>query len=189
MATRKHFNGKNAETPVTINEETEITSTVETGETASTELETVKETEEAVSTAETGETASIELETENNDIPTDTKSVEVICSGCDDLDIDGLKQVIDYCSNRIDELQREEVEELEAQMRVIQDKLIALNGHKGKVNGNGTSDSGKKRTDTPLVNPNNPKEVYTFGKHPDWLAKLMAETNKTVSQLREEAKG
>ncbi len=166
MATRKHFNGKNAETSVTINEETEITST-----------------------AETGETASTELETENNDIPTDTKSVEVICSGCDDLDLDGLKQVIDYCSNRIDELQREEVEALEAQMRAIQDKLIAMKGHKGKVNGNGTSDSGKKRNDTPLVNPNNPKEVYTFGKHPDWLAKLIAETNKTVSQLRAEARG
>ncbi len=181
MATRKHFNGKNAETSVTVNNDENVMENQP-------EVE-VKDSRDALSAYTENckfGTASTELETENNDIPT---SVEMICSGCDDLDVDGLKQVIDHCSNRIDELQREEVEELEAQMRAIQDKLIALNGHKGKVNGNGTSDSGKKRTDTPLVNPNNPKEVYTFGKHPDWLAKLMAETNKTVSQLREEAKG
>lgn len=112
-------------------------------------------------------------------------SVSMICSGCDDLDVDELKEVIEYCSCRIDELQKEEVSELEEQMRAIQDKLLALKGHKRTEKKEKTE--GAKRNVTPLVNPNNPSEVYTFGKTPDFVVKMMTETGKTVRELREEA--
>jgi hypothetical protein len=46
-----------------------------------------------------------------------------------------------------------------------------------------------KRIVTPIINPDNPNEVYTLGKHPAFLIKLMAETGKTVTQLREESEG
>lgn len=163
-----------AKKPQTTN--TSTVETASTGETATPETNVVEEhtmNELPVETANE--------ETANNEVPT---PVEIICSGCDDLDVDELKQVIDYCSGRIDELQREEVEALEAQMRAIQDKLMAMKGFRGKV----VVENGEKqkRTAIPLVNPNNPSEVYTFGKHPDWLVKLMAETGKDVGQLRNE---
>lgn len=152
---------------------------------------------EIIETASTGETATPETnvveENTMNELPVETATpeenkeytaVEMICSGCDDLDVEELKQVIEYCSSRIDELQREEVEALEAQMRAIQDKLMAMKGFRGKqVVENGEK---QKRTAIPLVNPNNPSEVYTFGKHPDWLVRLMAKTGKDVGQLRNE---
>jgi hypothetical protein len=46
-------------------------------------------------------------------------AVAVICHGLSELDVDELKEVIDYCEERIDELQRDEVESLEAEMRAI----------------------------------------------------------------------
>ena len=55
-------------------------------------------------------------------------AVAVICHGLSELDVDELKEVIDYCEERIDELQRDEVESLEAEMRAIQDKLLSLKG-------------------------------------------------------------
>lgn len=127
-------------------------------------------------------------ETEMNEtsmLPDQLTGVEIICNDCDDLNVDELKQVINYCSSRIDELQKEQVSLLEEQMRAIQEKLMALKGHKGhKAAGNG------KRVATPLVNPDNPKEIYTFGKLPDWVVKLMEKTGKTVRELKAEmAKG
>lgn len=153
---------------------------------------------EIIETASTGETATVETnvveEHTMNELPVETATpeenkeytaVDIVCNDCDNLNVDELKQVIEYCSSRIDELQREEVEALEAQMRAIQDKLMAMKGFRGKQVVENSEK--QKRTAIPLVNPNNPSEVYTFGKTPDWLVKLMADTNKTVWQLREEA--
>lgn len=114
-------------------------------------------------------------------------AVDIVCNDCDDLNVEELKQVIDYCSSRIDELQREEVEALEEQMRAIQEKLMAMRGYKKPQHKDSNGHSGAERVATPLVNPKNPSEVYTFGKHPEWIVKLMAETGKSVYQLREEA--
>ena len=110
--------------------------------------------------------------------------VKIICNDCDGLSADEIKVVIEYCSNRIDELQRKEVEALEAEMRAIKGKLISMRGFRlksGTANGN----TRVKRTDSPLINPKNPTQVYTFGKTPEWLSKWMIETGKTVAQLRE----
>lgn len=129
--------------------------------------------------------------TTHND--TEVTSIQWSCikPGLDDLGVAGLKEVIEYCSNRIDELQKEEVEELESQMRALQDKLLALKGFRNKVVKSGVKTEkteGSKRTTTPLVNPEDPSQVYTFGKIPDWAVKLMAKTGKTVRELREEVK-
>lgn len=99
----------------------------------------------------------------------------------DEFDVDGLKEVIEYCSARIDELQREEVEALEAEMRAIQDKLMAMRGHRGKQV---VEKEKQKRTEKVVINPDNPTQVYKFGKTPDWLSALCAKTGKTVSDLR-----
>ncbi len=117
---------------------------------------------------------------------TDSESlspVEAIYNKCDELDVEQLKQVIEYCQERIDDLQREEVEQIEAEMRALQDKLIALKGHKTT----GIVGSGAKRTATPIVNPKNPTQMYTYGKTPDWLVELMKETGKTITELRQVA--
>lgn len=100
----------------------------------------------------------------------------------DEFDVDGLKEVIEYCSSRIDELQREEVEALEAEMRAIQDKLMAMRGYKNNMIK--TEGSKQKRTEKVVINPDNPTQVYKFGKTPDWLSALCAKTGKTVSELR-----
>lgn len=174
MATRK--NGK-TEVVETAAVETEVV------ETAPVETEVVEAPLEQVENKEVETT-----EMENKEVrSTEYTAVDIVCNDCDDLDVDELKQVIDYCSNRIDELQREEVEALEEQMRAIQDKLMALKGFRLQSKTVTGEKSEAKRVATPLVNPKNPTEVYTFGKHPDWVVKLMAETGKTVYQLREEA--
>lgn len=144
-------------------------------------IETLQSTgkEEVVETAKP-EVAEAQEEPESL-LPDEMSGVKIICDG---LSIDELKGVIEYCSNRIDELQKEEVEALEAEMRAIQSKLMAMRGFRlNPVMGNGNS--GQKRADKPLINPKNPAQVYTFGKTPDWLSKWMTETGKTVAELRE----
>jgi len=75
----------------------------------------------------------------------------------------------------IDELQRDEVEELEYQMRAIQDKLLAL---KGKTSHQASSGrEGVKKQARPIVNPNDSTQVYTFGKRPEWLKTLLEPAN------------
>jgi hypothetical protein len=102
-------------------------------------------------------------------------AVGVICHGLSELDVDELKEVIDYCHDRIDELQRDEVEELEYQMRAIQDKLLLL---KGKTSYPvSPSREGTKKQARPIVNPNDPNQVYTFGKRPEWLKALLEPAN------------
>lgn len=172
MTTRKHFNGKNAETV----------------ETFKAEAEEEQEQEQEVAEQEEEQEEEVEQEQEQALIPDQYTAVEIICNDIDDLNVDELKEVIEYCSSRIDELQREEVEALEAEMRVIQDKLMAMRGFRGKpvTNGNQSGHSGAvKRTDRPLANPKNPAQVYTFGKTPDWLSKWMSETGKSVRELRD----
>ena len=100
----------------------------------------------------------------------------------DEFDVDGLKEVIEYCSTRIDELQREEVEALESEMRAIQDKLMAMRGYKNNIIK--TEGSKRSRTEKVVINPDNPTQIYKFGRAPDWLSALCAKTGKTVSDLR-----
>jgi hypothetical protein len=94
--------------------------------------------------------------------------------------------LIEYCSNRIEELQKEEVEELEAQMRSIQDKLLAMKGFRGKqvVKTEKTEEAKRTRTEKVVINPDNPSQVYRFGKIPEWLDQLCVKTGKQVWELR-----
>ena len=98
------------------------------------------------------------------------------------LEVTELKEVIDYCQTLIDEIQREEVEALEAEMRAIQNKLLALQGRKAT---RASMRQSPKRTATPIINPADPSQTYTFGRMPDWLSALMVETGKTLAQLRD----
>lgn len=102
-------------------------------------------------------------------------AVEVICHGLSELEVDELKEVIQYCQERIDELQQDEVEELEYQMRAIQDKLLALKGKTSHPASSGRE--GAKKQARPIVNPNDPTQVYTFGKRPEWLKTLLEPAN------------
>jgi len=108
-----------------------------------------------------------------------TPLVEAIKPTLNELEGSGLKAVIDYCSNRLDELQQEEVESLESQMRAIQDRLIQLKGRNGAASGT--------RNVKPIVNPANPSEFYTAGMTPYWLRELVNSTGKSIAQLREES--
>ena len=140
--------------------------------------------EETESRSQEDQVEGVETAKAESLLPDELSGVEIICNDLDDLGVDELKEVIEYCSSRIEFLQREEVEALEQQMRAIQDKLIAMKGFRlNPVTGNGNS--GQKRTDKPLINPKNPTQVYTFGKTPEWLSKWMTETGKTVAELRE----
>lgn len=180
MATRKHFNSNNAETPATaavdathdevteMKTETPVTETTVETPVETTLVETAEEPEEPVESALTSvQWSSIKPE-------------------LDDLDADGLKEVIEYCSNRIEELQKEEVEELEAQMRSIQDKLLAMKGFRGKqvVKTEKTEEAKRTRTEKVVINPENPSQVYRFGKIPEWLDQLCVKTGKQVWELR-----
>ena len=102
-------------------------------------------------------------------------AVEVICHGLSELEVDELKEVIQYCQERIEELQRDEVEELEYQMRAIQNKLLALKGKTSHPASSGRE--GAKKQARPIVNPNDPSQVYTFGKRPEWLKTLLEPAN------------
>ena len=104
---------------------------------------------------------------------------DALKSVLDTLAVDDLKQVIAYCESAINELQREQVEALESQMRAIQDQLILLKGRNGSPS--------SSRNVKPIVNPANPSEFYTVGMTPYWLRELIASTGKTIAQLREES--
>lgn len=108
-----------------------------------------------------------------------TTGVTIIIDGCNDLNVEELKAVIEHCANRIQSIQREEVEILESQMREIQDRLVAIKGKDSQ-----TKSMSNRRATTPIVNPDDPRQVYTLGKVPDWLNALMARTGKTVQELR-----
>lgn len=97
------------------------------------------------------------------------------------LGLDDLKAVVDYCNGIIDELQREEVEALEAQMREIQEKLSSLKRPSP------VASPSNSRNVKPLRNPDNPSEVYTTGMTPLWVKNLVARTGKAIYQLREES--
>lgn len=100
----------------------------------------------------------------------------------DVLNVESIKLVIDYCRDRLQELQRAEIEALEAEMRAIQQKLFSM---KGVPTVSASMNSAPKtRTTKPIVNPNNPHEVYSFGRTPGWLSELMETTGKTIQQLR-----
>lgn len=103
--------------------------------------------------------------------------LELVKSALDGFGVPDLKTVIECCEGRIHELQREEVETLEEQMRAIQDKLIAL---RGPAQSNG-------RNIKPLRNPANPNEYYTSGMTPQWVRDLVNATGKPIWQLREES--
>ena len=166
------------------NGKTEVVENVEVVETPVTETETA--VAEVIETAEVPDTEqAAEQQAEQELIPDQLTGVEIICSDCDDLDIEELKQVIDYCANRIDELQRSEVEALEEQMRAIQDKLLAMKGFRGKAVSDKTEEAKRSRTEKVVINPENPSQIYRFGKVPSWLTALCEKTGKQVWELRE----
>lgn len=103
--------------------------------------------------------------------------LELVITALDGFGVPNLKTVIEHCEGRIHELQREQAEALEAQMRAIQDKLIAL---RGPAQSNG-------RNIKPLRNPANPAEYYTSGMTPQWVRDLVNATGKPIWQLREES--
>ena len=113
--------------------------------------------------------------------PIPASALDSVKSVLGTLAVDELKAVIGFCEEVITELQREQVEELETQMRFIQDQLMALKGHSR----NGSTPT--TRNVKPLVNPANPNEVYTTGMLPAWLKELIGRTGKAVWQLREES--
>lgn len=101
----------------------------------------------------------------------------------DVLNVESLKITIEYCQDRLQELQRAEIEALEAEMRTIQQKLFSMKGGKSLPN-TMTSAVSKTRTAKPIVNPANSHEVYSMGRTPAWLKELMETTGKTLNQLR-----
>jgi GTPase involved in cell partitioning and DNA repair len=173
---------KNGKTEVVEN--VEVAKVVEVIETA--EVIETNETPEVVETETETAVAEVSEETEVPDtiLPDQLTGVEIICNDCDDLDIEELKQVIDYCANRIDELQKEEVEALEEQMRAIQDKLLAMRGFRGKAVSDKTEEAKRSRTEKVVINPENPSQIYRFGKVPSWLTALCEKTGKQVWELR-----
>jgi len=147
-------------------------------ETPATELEetTVVEAITELPTVEAREAPPEGMET-----PTPVSALDSVKSLLHKLVVDELKEVMGCCEDLITELQREQVEELESQMRFIQDQLIALKGP--RYSPAPTSSRNVK----PLVNPSNPNEVYTTGMLPGWLKELIGKTGKPVWQLREES--
>ena len=91
-----------------------------------------------------------------NAVSMDDVSVESVLSALLHLDDDDLTQI----ENRIKEIRAEgqsrdhqKIKELEAQIRALKAKS-------------------RLRVMTKLVNPNNPKEVYTTGQYKPWVTKL-----------------
>lgn len=101
------------------------------------------------------------------------ETLEMFKSGLTDLNVDQLKSVITHCEELIEEKQRDQVAELERQMREIQDKLWAMKGGK-YFNEQRPSTSTTKKAGRPIHNPSNPSEVYSgFGARPNWLTELL----------------
>lgn len=121
----------------------------------------------------------LESDVIEDSIPIPVHSWETLKPVLDTLAVDDLKQVIAYCESAINELQREQVEALEFQMRAIQDQLILLKGRNGYPS--------SARNVKPIVNPANPSEFYTVGMTPYWLRELVNSTGKSIAQLREES--
>lgn len=146
-----------------------------------TEVETPATEIEETMTVEATTVEERETQPEVIETPTPISALDSVKSLLDKLAVDELKEVMGCCEDLITELQREQVEELESQMRFIQDQLIALKGP--RYSPAPTSSRNVK----PLVNPANPNEVYTTGMLPSWLKEMIAKTGKAVWQLREES--
>lgn len=103
----------------------------------------------------------------------ETEAVKAIKSMLSGLSIEEVKEIDTHIKSMMDAIQQEKIKQLMEQKRLIDEQLKAFN-----VVGESVSDH------TPIVNPNNPAEIYRMGKQPDWLKALMAETGKSVKELR-----
>ena len=175
------------------NGNTEVVEPLVTDEVVETNEASEMKTETDVVETETTEVSEVPEVTEVPEVSETVDQTEVtsiqwssIKPTLDDLEVNGLREVIDYCENRITELQRNEVEELEEEMRAIQDKLLAMKGFRGKqvVKTEKTEEAKRTRTEKVVINPDNPSQVYRFGKIPEWLDQLCVKTGKQVWELR-----
>lgn len=95
-----------------------------------------------------------------------TLSPESIIEACKHLSLEDLEQV----AAAIDELAVTAKQKLIAQ---LEEQLAMLKAGRDS-----------KRVVVPIVNPDNPNEVYTFGRTPEWLVAHCVKTGKTVTELR-----
>ncbi len=138
-------------------------------------------TEQAENTnvAEQVET-QVEVENQTAEVATETAETEevdelaALKEQLDELNVDGLKSIITHCEFLIEQINRDAVEALEAEMRAIQDKLWALKGGRRSLVLEESARSDSKKVGRPIVNPNNPQEVWGgFGARPDWLNEMI----------------
>lgn len=169
------------ETVVATEEVIEMTTTEET----TTNVEQV-ETQNEVENSE----AQVADETETNGtaLHDELDALSVIKDDLTDLEVDQLKEIIEYCEELIEEKQRDAVEELEAQMREIQDKLWALKGGRARTSLvlEQTRTSDTKKAGRPIFNPANPSEVWGgFGARPQFIADMVKSAGGDRKKERE----
>lgn len=158
------------------------------------EMTTTEETTTNVEQVETQnevENSEAQVETETAETPTalhdELDALSVIKDDLTDLEVDQLKSIIDYCESLIEEKQREAVEELERQMREIQDKLWAMKGgRRTSLVLEQTRTSDTKKAGRPIFNPANPSEVWGgFGARPQFIADMVKSAGGDRKKERE----
>lgn len=101
-------------------------------------------------------------------------------------DMEELYEFIGLANERLVFLQSNEISEIEAEISRLKDRLAVLKGQTNTIK----DEMGfpmkekKKKAFYPIINPENPSEVYTAGRLPEWVIKLAETTGKTIRQLR-----
>lgn len=101
-------------------------------------------------------------------------------------DMEELYEFIGLANERLVFLQSNEISEIEAEISRLKDRLAVLRGQTNTIKdemGFPTKEK-KKKAFYPIINPNDPSEVYTAGRLPEWIIKLAETSGKTIRQLR-----
>jgi hypothetical protein len=101
-------------------------------------------------------------------------------------EMEDLMEFIQLANERLVFLQSNEISEIEAEISRLKERLAVLKGQTDTIKdemGFPMKEKKKKAFD-PIVNPNDPSEVYTAGRLPEWVIELSKTTGKTIRQLR-----
>jgi hypothetical protein len=115
----------------------------------------------------------VSVDTTEEDVSTEDLIylVDDIKEKMDALNIMEIREIIDYGCELVKEREEKEVSELDRQIQELKAKREQIRPQPVQQ-----IKTGKKREIKALINPKNPDEKYSVGKHPSWLLDWLKET-------------
>ena len=107
------------------------------------------------------------------------------------FELEEIENFIELANERLETLKMKRINDIKEAMAKLNEELHSLSGQHANHTTSLKHSSGEKAQRnfgetawSPIVNPNNPDQIYKAGRIPEWLNELMQNTGKTVTELR-----